>query len=151
MKNLSILFLLFLFVFPAMGQGHEHQKVTVPETVLKTFQKDFPQAKDVEWGKEEDEFEAEFKINGVETSANYDQSGNRTELEVDIKNSELPASAMNYIKEKYSGYQIKESARVTDNKNVMTFEVQVKSGKEKKELVFDKDGKFLKENKGEED
>ena len=69
MKNIIILlFVSALFASPAFGQK------TVPENVKKEFAKKYPAVQAVKWGSEEaNEWEAEFKMNGKEMSASYDE------------------------------------------------------------------------------
>jgi hypothetical protein len=62
---------------------------------------------------------------------------------VEIKIDELPANAKAYVAKHYAGQKIKEAAKITDSKGVVTYEAEVKG----KDLIFDNTGKFLKEVK----
>ena len=148
----TILIILFLsggigLLAQGKADNDGNEKINVPEAVNQAFHKDFPDVKNVHWGREGNDFEGEFRMNGREASANYDATGHRTELELDINKEDLPSAATEYISEKYAAYKISESARVTDDANTLTFEVQIRNGSNKLELVFDKNGNFIKAEK----
>jgi hypothetical protein len=133
----------------AQSESKENdKKVTVPSAVSSAFAKEYPGQK-AKWGKEEGDFEAEFKINGSEASAVYDKSGHRKEFEIEIKTADLPANAVQYIKKNYPKSTITESAKITDDKNVITYEAEIKKEGKKYDTIFDNSGKFLKISKGE--
>ena len=115
----------------------------VPSVVQTSFQKQFPDAKNVKWEKEHGNFEAGFKSNGVETSVVINPSGTLIETEKEIKISELPASATAYIAKTYPKQKIKEAAKITNAKGEVTYEAEIKD----KDVLFDNKGKFLKEAK----
>jgi len=64
-----------------------------------------------------------------------------TEKEIPVK--DLPASCANYILKNYSGATIKEASEITDAKGMKTYEAEIKG----KDIVFDANGNFLKEEK----
>jgi hypothetical protein len=72
-----------------------------------------------------------------------DVSGNILETEVEIKIDELPAKAKEYVSKNYAGQKIKETAKITDSKGVVTYEAEIKG----KDLIFDSNGNFIKEVK----
>ena len=122
------------------------QKVSdkeVPTVVKNTLQKSYPNAKEIKWEKEKANYEAEFEVNETDYSLLIDVSGNILETEVEIKIDELPAKAKEYVSKNYAGQKIKEAAKITDSKGVVTYEAEVKG----KDLIFDNTGKFLKEVK----
>ena len=72
-------------------------------------------------------------------SALYDASGNKTENEMDIKNSELPVAVTDYIIKNYKGEKIKEAAIITKANGEVNYEAEVKG----MDLLFTKEGKFI--------
>lgn len=150
MKNTILVAALLMFSTCAFAQESVKDKEKsinakdVPTIVKQAFQKDYPNIKKVEWNTENGFYEAEFTLNGTEASANYDKSGIKKEFEIGIKTEQLPSSVLSCIKSNYTGYKISESAKITDNKNVVTYEAEVKKGKEAFDLIFDVTGKFLK-------
>jgi hypothetical protein len=152
MKKQILLVLLVLFSTAVLAQEaskeKENKNVKVPEAVSQAFNKDFPGIKNVNWSSEDNEFEAEFKLNGAEASANYDKTGHRTETEIGINGKDLPADAMNYITKNYAAYKISEVNKVTDSKNILSYEVIVTKDGKSTEVLFDSNGKFTKQEKG---
>ncbi len=155
MKNLILFGILVFLGLQVSAQNNQsrtkNNKISVPEAVSQAFHKDFPKIDKVHWGREGKDFEGEFMLNGVEASANYTSTGHRTELEISVKNEDLPATSIDYIRKNYADYKIKESAKVTNDKNEITYEVEIAKGKVSKELVFDSNGKFMKAETGDED
>ncbi len=143
MKNLIFLLVLFVFTISISAQ-----KVNVPANVKDAFAKLYPNIKSVKWNMENKfEYEAEFKDNGRSTSVNIDKAGKLIETEVDITKSELPKSVEEYIQKNYKDWQVTETSTVTNTKGVLTHEVGIKKGKSGKDLVFDKSGNFVKNEK----
>ena len=132
----------------AIGSAQFKNKKEVPKVVKEAFQKEYPNTK-VNWDIEAEGFEAEFKMNGKESSANYDKKGHKLATEIEIKESELPAKALTYIATTYPNKKIKETAKITDNKKVVTYEAEIKIDGKDSDLLFDTSGSFIKIVKGE--
>ena|SRR5437879_5595526 len=118
------------------------QEKNIPSSVKSSFQKQYPNTK-AKWSKEENNYEAEFNFDKEERSVLMDVSGNIIETEIEIKVSQLPKEITEYIKANYQGQTIKEAAKITDAKGVVTFEAEIKG----KDLIFDSNSKLLKEVK----
>lgn len=117
----------------------------VPKTVITSFQTHFKGAKVDKWDREKNgEFEAEFKMNKVEMSANFSADGKLMETEEEIATSTLPKTATDYVTKNYAGIKIEEAAKITDSTGKVTYEAEVKKGKEEIELLFDGTGTFIK-------
>jgi hypothetical protein len=140
MKNIILFATLAI---TAIGCAQSKGKKEVPKVVKEAFQKEYPNTK-VAWDIEKDSFEAEFKMNGKEASANYDKLGHKLATEIEIKESELPAKALTYISTTYPYKKIKETAKITDDKKVITYEAEIKIDGKDCDLIFDASGKFLK-------
>jgi len=121
----------------------KEKKYAVPSVVSSTFTKEFPDKK-AKWGMEDGGYEAEFKINGSDASAVYDKSGHRKALEITIKNAELPTDALQYVKKNYPATKITEAAKITDDKNVITYEAEIGKNGKTYDVLFDASGKFIK-------
>lgn len=138
--------LVFLLAAVASVSFANAQKVSdkeVPAEVKSALQKSHPKAKDLKWEKEKGNYEAGFEVGETDYSVLIDASGKILETEVEIKIDELPANAKAYVAKHYAGQKIKEAAKITDSKGVVTYEAEVKG----KDLIFDNTGKFLKEVK----
>jgi hypothetical protein len=139
MKKLLLLAVLGLFVFSACNSPKE----TVPENVKVSFQKRFPQAKEVKWDKEnKNEWEAEFKMNNREFSAMFNTEGVWKETEYKIQRSEIPPVVVSTIDTLFSGYEIEE-ASVIGNSEMKGFEVELKNDKSVIIATLSREGKVL--------
>ena len=141
-KTLSIIAIAFTATLFAQTET-KSKKNDVPAVVKEAFAKEFP-AKKAKWGAEDGGYEAEFKINGSDASAVYDKKGHRKALEITIKNSELPSNALEYLKKNYPTNKITEVAKITDDKDVVTYEVEIGKNGKSYDVLLDANGKFIK-------
>lgn len=122
----------------------------VPEKALSTFNEKFPNAKNVKWDKEnETEWEAEFKMNGIEYSANFIIEGVWNETEYEIKESEIPADIRLMLNQNFEDYEI-EKAEIAETAAGRSYEFEIEVGEEAFEVVIDAKGKLTKEKGSEE-
>jgi hypothetical protein len=140
MKNVI---LLAVMAISTVGCAQSKEKKDVPKVVTEAFAKEYPNTK-VDWDIEDDGYEAEFKLNGKDASADYDKNGNKLATEVEVSESELPSSALTYLKSNYPKSKIKETAKIIDSKNVVTYETEIKIDGKNSDLLFDANGNFLK-------
>lgn len=144
MKKLFILVIAVLAAFSVSAQKVKENDV--PSAVKEAFLKQYPNATEVSWEKENNNYEVNFDLKETDHSALFDVNGNLLESEEDIAVSQLPAGVMEYIKTNYGGKKVKEAERVTNADGTVTYEVEVKG----KDLIFDSNGKFIKELKDKE-
>lgn len=114
----------------------------VPAVVKTSFEKSFPKTTVKKWDKEDGNYEANFTEDGKTMSAVFGADGKWMETETDIDVKNLPTSIVSYIKEHYKGATIKEAASLK-TPDGDRYEAEVKGSK--KDLLFDSNGKFLKE------
>jgi len=117
------------------------QEKDVPASVKTAFQKNFPQVKADKWEKEGVNFEVEFEMNKSEQSVLFDAQGNLLETEIEIELNQLPKGVLEYVMANYKGQNVKEAAKITDVKGIVTYEAEIKG----MDLLFDSNGKFIKE------
>jgi len=115
----------------------------VPAVVINKFASLYPGLNVEKWEIENGNWEAGFHKDKTKMSVVIDASGNLMETETKIEVSELPMAITDYVSKNKAGKKIKEAAKIVDSKGVMTFEAEV----DQMDLLFDKDGKFLKESK----
>jgi hypothetical protein len=145
MKKLFVLVICitFLGIFSVQAQ-EKPAKAEIPSAVKSAFQVKYPKAEKVNWGIEKPgEFEAEFVLNSVESSAVFDSKGQFIESESEIKESELPQAVKATISKDFAGYKLGDIAKATDAKGVVTYEMIANKGKEKFDISFDSNGKLL--------
>lgn len=142
MKKLLVLIVCSIFVLGVSALNQKDEKI--PAAVKTGFAAKFPTAQKVKWSVEkEGEFEAEFTLNKVETSALFDAKGTLLETETEIKESELPQAVKATLAKDFAGYKLDEIEKATDVKGVTTFEMEAAKGKDKLEISFDASGKLL--------
>ena len=141
MKKLA--FMLVAAMITSLTFAQKLQEKDVPAPVKTSFQKHYPNIKEVKWDKEGEKFEASFDLNKVDNSVLFDAQGNILETEVEIELSQLPKGILEYVKTNYIGQRVKEAAKITDSKGTVTYEAEIKG----MDLLFDSNGKFIKEIK----
>ena len=140
----TLMLMIFTLAIAGFTNAQKPKEGDVPEAVKTAFQKQFPAAQSVKWGKEDNDLEAEFKLNSEETSAVFDASGALKETEVELDAAKLPAAITDYCTKNYPGYKISEAAKATDAKGVTVYETLLSKGKDKFEAIFDDKGGFMK-------
>lgn len=145
MKKLFLLTVCVAFFSIYCVQAQEKsKKVEVPSAVKSAFDAKYPKAEKVNWGIEKQgEYEAEFILNGIEASANFDSKGQFMEFETEIKESELPQTIKTTLAKDFAGYKIGDIAKSTNAKGIVNYEMEASKGKDKFEISFDANGKLL--------
>ncbi|MFT3827958.1 MAG: PepSY-like domain-containing protein [Chitinophagaceae bacterium] len=146
MKRNALLLLAAMITYvgaTAQEKEKEEKSIPAPAVAKAAFSKAFPGASKVKWEKENSDYEVNFTKDGKEMSAVYDSKGVLKETEVEITAAELPAAATEYIKQHYKGATVKEAAKITTASGTVTYEAEVN----KKDVIFDANGKFIKEEK----
>ena len=141
MKYLITLSILVFGFYQVNAQKME--EAAVPQTVKASFAKAYPTVKKVKWEKEDDNFEAEFKLNSIETSVVFNNTGEVLETETEISLKELPEAVLNKVKESYSVKDIEEIAKIETKKGIQ-YEVEIELKEKTIELIYDSTGKLLK-------
>jgi hypothetical protein len=140
---------LILIVFSIFSFSLFAQNVDVPKKVQDEFMKLYPKTTEVKWSKEsKNEFEAEFKedVKSVSVVINTEGELIETETKIDIK--DLPNSVEPFVIENYKNYKITEAAKIIDDKGVLIYEAEISKNNDKKDLLFDKDGKLIDKKMG---
>jgi hypothetical protein len=138
----TVIVLVALFV-STVAYSQKVKEKNVPDAVKIAFKAAYPNADDVEWEKEDENYEVEFELNDVDYSVLYTADGTLLETEMEIETEQLPQNVIEYMKANYADKKIKESAKITNNKGVVTYEVEIKG----KDVMFDANGNFIKEIK----
>lgn len=139
------LFLIAIILFISLSSIYS-QKVKVPSAVKDTFNILFPNADNVKWGKESSsEYEAEFKLNDIEMSANFSSDGSWVETETQIDILSLPQPVVDAINRDYSNATISSAFRIDKADKSVWYESDIKVGKKKKEVTYDASGNKQRE------
>ncbi len=144
MKKYLVTIMLSSFLI-AGAYAQDLKTANVPKDVKAAFLVKYPESSKlkVAWEKEKANYEANWGgRSGEDNSALFTPTGTFIELVKAIAINQLPAKALAYIKKNRSNVKIMEAGLVTDASGTVTYEAEMKGGKE---LVFDKDGSFIKE------
>ncbi|MDH7459757.1 PepSY-like domain-containing protein [Chitinophagaceae bacterium 26-R-25] len=143
MKQYLVMAVAAIATFTVFSQEKTGSKnVQAPSAAEAAFKKSFPTATKAKWEKEGQHFEVNFLDGKKKMAAEYDASGNWIETEEEIAISELPAGVDTYVKQHQKG-SIKEASKITKANGAINYEAEVN----KQDLIFDKDGKFIKVEK----
>ena len=121
-----------------------HTQISIPEAVKEEFNSKYSMAKDEEWETENDEYEVEFEMNGIEMSATYDSKGTWKETESEMEKDDLPTNIKAALAKKYAGYEIEE-AEMIETSEMKGYEIELEKDDEEIEVVYTLDGVFVKE------
>jgi len=119
-------------------------QLKVPVVITSAFSKQFPDAMNMKWGKENaKEYEVEFQSKNIKMSANYDLQGNWRETETEITIKDLPEAVVQSIHTKYPGSVISGADKIEKPGGKIIYEADIKTNGKKKEVELFEDGKFL--------
>lgn len=122
-----------------------------PKSVADNFKMKFQNATKVKWDQEEEnEWEAEFKMNGDEMSASFDNAGKWLETEKELKKNELPAAVLEAVNAEYAGYKMEEAAEI-EKPDFKGYELGIEKGEEELEILVAADGRITVNKESEEE
>ena len=138
-KIISLSITLMMFVSNAICITH------IPESILKKFNQKFPNATEVKWRKENSkEYEANFFLNGIKYSTNYNINGDWLETESEIFFKDLPEVIRDAFYKKFGKETIIKSVeKIEKNDSSVNYEIEYKSSIKKREIIFDSKGKII--------
>lgn len=135
---------LIVVAFMAISINACAQKVNVSEKVKTAFEQKFPNAQKVKWDKEnETEWEAEFKLNGEEYSANFSTDGVWMETEHEIGKSAIPANVKQTLDTEFAGCEIEE-AEISETAEGIVYEFKLEKDEQEMEVAISPDGTVKK-------
>lgn len=146
--NHSLLFTSFLAAAFAMPALADIPASSVPAPVREQVQKQYPDAKGIEWDFDHDEdvYEAEFRINGLEYELKIVPDGTVRFSKAEIPLQSLPAAVTAAIARDFPGYAPRRAKQLTV-RGAMKYRVYCRSeaagAVRKLELYYAPDGKFL--------
>lgn len=145
MKNLVLSVMIIVFSLFACNQ------VKTPKEVTDAFNKQFASAENVQWDQEEEnEWEAEFMMDGKEMTACFDNSGKWLETETEISIDNLPQAVTDSLKLKFEGFSIEEAENI-EKPDFKGFEIVLEKEDEELEVLITASGEIISKNVIEED
>jgi hypothetical protein len=138
MKKYVLLIVITGFITLAHAQSIDVQDV--PETVTDAFSKAYPTISDVDWSKEGINYAVSYAENKLGRSVTWAASGDLIGAKEEIVISELPITAMVYVKKNYNEEVVKDASKNTDAQGTVIYKAEITG----MDLFFDSDGNFLK-------
>ncbi|WP_162426252.1 SdiA-regulated domain-containing protein [Pontibacter pudoricolor] len=116
----------------------------VPEAVKVQFADRYPTIKQADWDNENGNFEAEFKVNGLERTALFSPDGKLLSYTEEIDQRHLPNVILQQVQAQYANYRIDEAHRVQQNGNA-NYVVELEDNMDEVKLQFDAAGKLIEQ------
>ncbi len=115
---------------------------TVPKVVMKGFKSRYPLATPSYWVQEDEDYEAQFTVNGKVMTAEFSRRGKWLNSEIVMEPEELPAMGVEYIRKNYEGYEV--NAIIFEESPLGKFySVGLANDENYEELIFDALGNFV--------
>ncbi len=134
-----------------LSQACAQNEANVPQKIKTTFAQKFPTAQKVKWDKEnETEWEAEFKMNGEEYSANFNSDGTWKETEHEIEISDVPTTVKQTLDSEFAGYDIEE-VEISETVDGKVYEFALEKDEIDMEVAISSDGTVVKKEVKKED
>jgi hypothetical protein len=148
-----------LVVMSGLGLAREQaiKKSQVPAPVLDAVARKYPHARQVGFSREAEESKVTFEVQVVEGTRHIDidvsPEGKILAEEETIPRDDLPAAVRKALAEsaRYRDWTVQQVERVVtgEHESEPSFELQMAHGRQKSEIVFDKEGRLThEENKG---
>lgn len=118
-------------------------KKQVPVTIQQALKKLHPTVQHLEWERATPYYEAIFTLAGNHRAIKFYTKGNVAETEVGVPIAGLPMLISTYMKAHYPKEKIQAAETVTKANGERSYEIRITG----MEVVFDKAGKFLNEEK----
>jgi hypothetical protein len=142
-KLLVALVLICAFAAPSFAQFRK-----VPAEVTEALKTKYPDASNVSWKDKISVFVASFDMDNEKYEARFDEKGNWKSTTKEISKDALPEQVKDgWEKSKYADWDLNAVYSIELPDDVMQYRLQVsKSDIQKKNLLFNSDGKLLKDN-----
>src|SRR2546421_12596561 len=140
--------LIVLASIPSVALAQQLSADKVPAVVRQACEAKFSGVRKIEWKlKSDHNYEAEFKLNGVEVAAKFDSNGKWLETETTIARAKLPADVRATISEKFGGYKIIETQSVERfDQKMLLYEVHLEGVIEILKTLFEENGTLVSQS-----
>lgn len=143
---------LFFFAILGLISFNAYSQEVAPKEVLKSFQSKFSEAKNVKWEMEkQNEWEAEFILDGKEMTASFDNAGKMLESEKSLLEEDLPADIHKKLFLRFEGFEI-EKVEGIETVDFKGYEIVLSKGGTEVEVLITNSGEItIKDVKVEDD
>ncbi|MBZ0327106.1 MAG: PepSY-like domain-containing protein [Altibacter sp.] len=141
MKNLFVIALAILASVAMYGQ--DLKTTEVPSTFTEGLLKVYPNATDIEWERNGNDYKVEFDSGKMEHEIWFNKTGDMVRVQKDITKKELPTALAEIIKRDYADYTIDDVESIFKD-GVTTYIVELEKGWfEAIRITFSTTGKVL--------
>lgn len=146
MKKIFSLVLIIAAVGFAVNANAQIRKI--PAEVTNAFSEKYADAKNVEWKDKLSYFASSFEWKGDKYEAHFNKKGEWLNTEKELQVSDLPSAVKDgFDKSKYTDWETKSVYRIDLPEDKVNYRVHIsKSSVQKKILLFNAEGKLLKDN-----
>lgn len=141
MKRKITLHLFVIIIGNVLAGSIEQSKV--PAVVLNTFQLKFPNAEDIKWNIEKDNYQIDFKVNTKANKLIIDFKGKVLKHNQDLFVSEIPRVVLETIKRKVGYFDVNDADKYVEG-NKTTYEIQFRINGKDIYFWIDEKGKLIK-------
>lgn len=141
MNRIIIITILLLFAKNTFAQNIDQNQV--PAVVLNTFQLKFPNADDVRWKKDKNDYQINFKVNDKENKLTLNYKGNVLEHSQDLYISEIPKVVLETIRARVPYFDIHDADKY-EKDNRITYEIKFKIDGKYRFFWINEKGELLK-------
>jgi hypothetical protein len=148
--TLTLLVAIIGFSSTSSTQEEALGKKDVPKVILDAFHKSYPKATIKGYSRESDQGNVSYEIESIEAKTHRDISytadGSVIAIEESLTYLDLPEPIRSAITKEYPSAKVLTCERVI-KRSTTQFELLVRSGNQKHELVFNADGSLVKKEK----
>jgi len=140
--------LIAMIIVSAPYAALEAQVRKIPASVTESFKQKYPGASNVEWKDKLTGFTANFELSGKPCEARFNNKGTWQSTEQKMEKDALPAPVKDgYGKSKYADWPVKYAYKIELPGDTVQYKIlAVKSDLQRKNLLFNSDGRLLKDN-----
>jgi len=139
---------LALFILAVGGRVIAQEARHAPTAVQKSFQKDYPEARDAQWSSTNGQWHADFddrsKSDRGQMVANYDQHGNHIDSHIPYDNNDVPSPVVDRAQKNYPGGKNYTYTRIERPVGQPLFRVDLNLQNKNKTLYVDESGREQK-------
>jgi hypothetical protein len=145
----KIIFASLIFISSSLFSVQSFSQIRkIPSEVTQALKEKYPDADNVSWKDKLTVFSASFEINNEKYEARFDDKGEWKSTEKQINESDLPGDIKDgFEKSKYSDWELKKAYLVELPEETTQYRILVaKSDIQKKNLLFNSEGRLLRDN-----
>jgi len=145
MRILLFIFLLcFISCETETPKNEVQEQLEIPQIVLDAFAQKYPNEKNADWEVDRNNnYEAQFKEDGVKYKADFSPNGIWVETECSLKKKDLPDAVRETIKRDYDDHKIVEIEKTDHPKKGIFYDIEFKKDGKKFDIEYDENGVFV--------